>query len=184
MQSTLSMATTEFKVNLRSFTDYMKEVENAPLWKNAGALRHSSPEGGNDTVGFGHKMTDAEVTSGKIYGIDVATMTRDDANTILAVDLLKHKNRIKRQHPKEWEMLSIREKQMLIDFDFNLRGGVKSFPKFKQAVFNNDIPTQRKEYVRKYKNAEGKMVPIGERNRIFYKEFLSFEATGVPEAAN
>ena len=54
---------------------FLKEQENAPLAAgDMSMMRHSSPEGGTDTVGYGHKLTPEEERSGTVYGIDIATM--------------------------------------------------------------------------------------------------------------
>ena len=48
------------------FLNYIKKAENAPLFlSGANALPHKSPEGGNDTIGYGHKLTNEEIESGK-----------------------------------------------------------------------------------------------------------------------
>ena len=50
--------------------------------------------------------------------------------------------------------LDPKRKQMLLDIQFNVRGGIDSFPKFTEAVLDNDINTMQKEYKRYFKNKE------------------------------
>ena len=45
-----------------SFTNYLQTVENAPLLKGKFKdFRHKSKEGGLDTLGFGHKLTEQKI---------------------------------------------------------------------------------------------------------------------------
>jgi hypothetical protein len=77
---------------LPSFTDTLKEVENAAkegydsntgLWSP-----HSSVEGGTDTIGYGHKLQQDEINSGKIYNIDYTNgLTDAQIDTVLSKDI-------------------------------------------------------------------------------------------------
>ena len=70
--------------------------------------------------------------------------------------------------------LDPRRKQMLLDIQFNVRGGVDSFPKFTEAVLNNDVNTMQEEYKRYFKNEQGKMVELA-RNKQFSSFFFDKE---------
>ena len=59
-----------------SFLNYMKKVENSSIInKTPKSFRHSSPEGGLDTVGFGHKLTVEEQKTNTIYGYNIDNLT-------------------------------------------------------------------------------------------------------------
>ena len=79
----------KFLIN-KDVVDRIKKNENRTLFtfnKNIG--RHSSPEGGLDTVGFGHKLTEQENKDNKVYGYNIDTLTKEQANDILQRDLKK-----------------------------------------------------------------------------------------------
>ena len=46
------------------FVDYIEQVENPNLKYG---MIHKSAEGGNDTIAFGHKLTDKEIKNNKVY---------------------------------------------------------------------------------------------------------------------
>jgi len=64
-------------------------------------------------------------------------------------------------------MLSQKQSEMLTDFSFNVRGGLKTFPKFTDAVLHNQWDIVKQEYLRKSngKNLTG-------RNKAFFDRFL------------
>ena len=56
----------------------MKIVENNELrLGNKNKLVHASAEGGNDTVAYGHKLTDNEKETGMIYGYKISELTKE-----------------------------------------------------------------------------------------------------------
>ncbi len=152
------------------FLNYIKKAENAPLFfSGTNATRHKSPEGGLDTIGYGHKLTAEEIESGKVYGYDINTLNKNQANTILLRDLEEKNKILTNKLGTSYTELDPKRKQMLLDIQFNVIGGVDSFPKFKEAVLNNDINTMQKEYKRYFENKQGEMVELA-RN----KQFSSF----------
>ena len=79
----------KFLIN-KNVIDRIKKNENQKLFifnKNIG--RHSSFEGGLDTVGFGHKLTEQEDKNNTVYGYNIDTLTIEQANDILEKDLKK-----------------------------------------------------------------------------------------------
>jgi len=84
-----------------------------------------------------------------------STISYDQVYKYFKNDLANAESRLKREiGEKTFNGLDQRRKEMLLDFTFNL-GGVSGFPKFKQAVLNNDIETMRKEYKRYYFTPSG-----------------------------
>ena len=152
------------------FLNYVKKAENAPLFlSGTNATRQKSPEGGLDTVGYGHKLTEEEIASGKVYGYDINNLNKNQANTILIRDLEEKNKILNNKLGTAYVELDPKRKQMLLDIQFNVRGGIDSFPKFTEAVLNNDTNTMQKEYKRYFENKQGKMVELA-RN----KQFSSF----------
>tara|TARA_X000001388_G_C2210501_1_gene114945 strand:+ start:658 stop:1188 length:531 start_codon:yes stop_codon:yes gene_type:complete len=157
------------------FLNYVKKAENAPLFlSGTNATRQKSPEGGLDTVGYGHKLTEREIASGKVYGYDINNLNKNQANTILLRDLEEKNKILTNKLGTAYTELDPRRKQMLLDIQFNVKGGVDSFPKFREAVFNNDINTMQKEYKRYFENKQGEMVELA-RNKQFSSFFFGKE---------
>lgn len=154
-----------------NFLNYMKKVENERLFRTGTGIVHESPEGGNATIGYGHKLTDEEVESGKVYGYDIKNLNRDQANTILLRDLEEKNKLLTTKLGKEYTELDPRRKQMLLDIQFNVRGGVDSFPKFTEAVLDNDTNTMQQEYKRYFKDQQGKYRELA-RNKSFSSFFF------------
>ena len=159
---------------------FLKTQENAAL--EAGdmrALRHPSPEGGLDTIGFGHKLTREEVKSGRVYGFDPRNLTIEDAEEILRLDIQRAQRtldrRLRKSHGVALKDLSPRKRMMLTDYEFNLRGGISSFPSFTGAVIAGDQSKQEDEMTRYYTDAKGVTRPLA-RNRAFYQTFMSNDA--------
>ena len=146
-------------------------------------MRHDSPEGGLDTVGFGHKLTEQEDASGEIYGLPIDELTWDQADAILRMDMYQKFSELADVLEKDYDTdissLSQRQKAMLLDYQYNLRGGVNSFPNFTRAVLSGDEAAQKKEMTRYYYEGDDKErlnpKPLA-RNRAFYNAFMSDKA--------
>ena len=155
------------------FITYIKEVENAPLMNKDKNFKHKSVEGGTDTIGFGHKLTQKELETGLVYGYDIKNLNREAVEDILKKDL-KAKNQILiNLYGKKYKDLDYRRKQMLLDFQFNVKNfkDKNVFPKFKEALFAGDEVGMEKEYKRYYKNKLGKMKLLA-RNKKFKDLFF------------
>jgi len=161
----------DFKVT-DDFVDYVKTMENAQrvgynkksgLW-----MPHRSPEGGMDTVGYGHKLdhSDARRLSGGI--------TDSQAEKLLQNDLEDAARTVKSHISSHFGDVKLSDEQMemLVEFTFNL-GGLKKFPKFTKAVVNKDWDTAKKEYKRSYVDSAGSRHELSRRNIAFYNRYLS-----------
>jgi len=163
------------------FTNYLQKVEGLKTDTGKTPFRYESAEGGNDTVGIGHKLTDAEVKSGKVYGYDLKTLTKEQVQDILQKDLDKTKSVLSKnltnKYKKSFEDLTPKQQEMLLDLQFNVKdsgkgGGILEFPKFTEALLKNDLETMRKEYKRYYTDPETKKnVSLG-RNKDFFNTYL------------
>tara|TARA_R100000081_G_scaffold38434_1_gene17829 strand:- start:26 stop:553 length:528 start_codon:yes stop_codon:yes gene_type:complete len=154
-----------------SFLNYVKSAENDQLFKTGTGMIQKSPEGGSNTVGYGHKLTEEEKVSGKVYGYDINTLNKNQANTILLRDLEEKNKILTNKLGTEYTELDPKRKQMLLDIQFNVKGGIDSFPKFTEAVLDNDINTMQKEYKRYFKNKQGKYQELA-RNKQFSNFFF------------
>lgn len=64
-----------------------KELEGGKPSENGRYMAYESLEGGTDTIGHGHKLTQAEVSSGKIFGINYKDgITEEEANAVYQRD--------------------------------------------------------------------------------------------------
>ena len=157
------------------FLNYIKKAENAPLFlSGTNATRHKSPEGGLDTIGYGHKLTAEEIESGKVYGYDINTLNKNQANTIFLRDLEEKNKILTNKLGTSYTELDPKRKQMLLDIQFNVKGGIDSFPKFTEAVLDNDINTMQEEYKRYFKNKQGEYQELA-RNKSFSSFFFDTE---------
>lgn len=117
---------------------------------------HKSPEGGEDTVGFGHKLIGPDAykyTKG---------LTTKEAENLLDSDILKHqtvaKNLIDTKYGKgTFDSLPQDSQMLLVDYAYN--GVLNSFPTFTDALVKGDKTTMLKEY----KRYSGSKL-LGERN--------------------
>ena len=151
------------------FLNYIKKAENDQLFKTGTGIRQESPEGGLDTIGYGHKLTAEEIESGKVYGYDINTLNKNQANNILLRDLEEKNKILNNKLGTAYTDLDPKRKQMLLDIQFNVKGGIDSFPKFTEAVLDNDVNTMQQEYKRYFKNKQGEYQELA-RN----KQFSSF----------
>ena len=156
------------------FLEYIKLAENEPLLKKGTNAVHRSPEGGNDTVGYGHKLTDAEKKAGKVYGIPLKNINAENAEKILMMDLMKRDKALSARLGKQYEGLDQKQKEMLLDFEFNVGNVEKQFPNFTNAVISGDMEGALKEAKRYYtpKGAE-QPVELTRRNQLFEQTFFS-----------
>ena len=158
------------------FMDYLKYVENGSKvgWDEDQQLwfPHASPEGGNDTIAYGHKLRDAEVDQAN------KGLTDDEVEELLIEDLEYATDGAKAilstHFNEDFNSLSENSQEMLIDFAYNLGSyGLKSFPKFVGAICNNDTETMCAEYKRYYTDGFGAKKELKQRNEEFYKLFLA-----------
>jgi hypothetical protein len=118
---------------------------------------HKSPEGGKDTVGFGHKLIGPDAykyTKG---------LTTKEAENLLDSDILKHqtvaKNLIDTKYGKgTFDSLPQDSQMLLVDYAYN--GVLNTFPTFTDALVKGDKTTMLKEY----KRYSGSKL-LGERNK-------------------
>ena len=167
-----------------SFERYLKLNENDVLLESMKGnrrlqkVRGPSPEKGTDTVGFGHKMTQEEHDSGFINGVRVSSYTREDINRLFQRDQSRIWERLNKkvqsEHKTSLKSLSIRQREMLFDFEYNVSNGIKAFPKFATAVVKGDYATALMESKRHYTDADtGEKAELTKRNQQFAAQFYN-----------
>lgn len=167
-----------------SFLTFLKAVENSQLLKTGDPqyIQHDSPEGGLNTIGYGHKLDVIEQQTGMIQGYLIEELTEPQCVCILHADLSRCESQLE-QFVTSWPTRSQRTREMLLGFQFNLGNVMRIFPKFFAAALAGDIETQRKEYKRYYTAPDGHIRPLKQRNRLFYSRYLSpavIEGWGAP----
>ena len=149
------------------FIEYIKLVENggkdgyeSGVWSS-----HPSPEGGNDTIGYGHKLRNDEEWM-KVGVLD------EHIENLLLNDILKAA-RGAEQVVDEFDKISQNCQEMFTDFVFNLgTSGFRSFPKFIKAALTDDKEIKTKEYKRYYRNGYGEIKELEHRNAEIARMFL------------
>ena len=153
-----------------TFVDYIKQVENPNLKYG---MIHKSAEGGNDTIAFGHKLTDEEIKNNKVYGYNLNELTEENAKHILLLDLQNADEQLQADYGEKYNKLDKKRKQMLIDFQYNMGSErVKQFKNFKEGLFSNDINKMKEEYERGFTNKEGEFKKLTNRNKEFFNYFF------------
>ena len=173
MSNNVNAETDKMLLYSESFLNYMKKAENDELLTYGTEMIHESPEGGNYTIGYGHKLTDEEVKNNKVYGYDLDTLTRQQANDILLRDLEEKNKLLTNKLGVEYTNLDPKRKQMLLDIEFNVGDAPGVFPNFTEGVLQNKIDVMKKEYKRKFTDKEGKTQPLTKRNELFSNFFFS-----------
>lgn len=159
---------------------FLKENENDKLAAgDLSFMRHASPEGGTDTIGYGHKLTAAEEKAGKVHGIPLTQLDAEAADHILQLDIAAKRRTLalslKKHHGVALNDLSPRKQAMLLDYEFNLGSATGKFPTFTKAVLSDDEGVQKNEFTRYFTDANGKTQPLA-RNNKFYNTFMSTAA--------
>lgn len=142
---------------------------------------YDAGEGGTPTIGYGHKLSKEEIKSGKVYGFSLKDIDKDAAETILRADIASKQESLDKKLTSKYNIslseLDPTRREMLLDYEFNVKGGINKFPAFTKAVLADDIETARKEYVRKVQDPKtNKMIPLGRRNKNFFDRYLNRES--------
>lgn len=114
-------------------------------YRNGKWYPHASPEGGLDTIAYGHKLTSSN--SPYYKGI-----TDEQAEALLLKDVLENQALAKKQVDAKFgegtfDSLPQDRQMLLVDYQYNL-GSLKEFPKFVKAVVEGDTETMIAEHKR------------------------------------
>ena len=135
------------------FIDYIIQVEGNRK-KRGKHFAYKSAEGGSKTIGYGHKIKKGENFS--------SGLTENQAKLLLESDLMDAAQGVQKSIGKDWDTLDENRKQMLIGMQFNLGSVKRKFPKFTEAVIQNDVDEMRREYRRYFKPT----IETGKKNRM------------------
>ena len=151
------------------FVEYLKLAEG---W--VGSYPYESLEGGNPTVGYGHKLTDAEVAS-DAYSSGI---TKEEAEELLIHDIgvripLATVKFDENHGPGAYNAAPGWGKRMLVDKVFQTGpGGLAQFKKMMNAINENDTTSAVAEMLTFYINKNGvKVFDYGRRDK-FVKHAL------------
>lgn len=138
------------------------------LQKQEGFTDHIYIDAGQQAIGYGHKLTADELSSGK-YKNGISQL---DANTLLLKDMGKAvndtKSYIDKTFPGVWNKFSSHAKYLLTDMQFNTKKGVKGFHDLIQGLIANDTNVIKANYTRQ---SEGK--PLTQRNQATLETFIN-----------
>lgn len=150
------------------FIEEIMSSENSIMkgWHRASQrwFPHASPEGGNDTIAYGHKLTNDDVRTNRFSN----GITKGQAQRLLISDIQKSLDCMKLS-AEDWNNLTWKQQWLLLDFQFNLGCSFKKFPKFTHAVLYLDKQRMLNEYKRYYKDSNGNRHEIKDRNKRTYK---------------
>ncbi len=144
--------------------------------KLATAVEDKGKQNPTKDIGYGHKLSAQELKNKEVYGIDVSKgISKDQADFILSKDLEKKYKQVSKKIPN-FKNLTPLEQSLVTDFEFNVRGGIKSFPKMLKALQARDVQTLNKEYKRYMGTREeirNKSKPLKKRNETTYSTFIA-----------
>jgi GH24 family phage-related lysozyme (muramidase) len=152
---------------LSNYMDQLKDQENSSLVgynKEDGKFYPipASEGDGSMEIGYGFKLPADEMERLSKEG-----MTMKEAEAYMRQDLQKRMSSVKdyfdKNHPGTWDSLPDKVKIVAADYEYNLRGGIGSYPKFAKALAENDYDGAESEYVRNMRK-DGKLIPLGKRN--------------------
>ena len=154
------------------FIEYIKRVENGSKegYESGVWSPHPSPEGGSDTIGYGHKMRNDEewMKSG---------VPDEHIENLLLNDILRaaeDASEVISEHGSgDFDILCQNCQEMFTDFVFNLGpNGLRRFPKFVAASLDHNTEIMQQEYKRYYHTGSGAVQELEHRNQEFEKMFL------------
>lgn len=165
------------EANLQSaLIETTKAVENSVMAgfdrKTGVFTPHKSPEGGLPTIGYGHKLSRADVTRGYLSFNGKRYNFKEGDSQItekVATELLKHDMKQAREHLKKmwagFEQLPAQYQKVLEAIQYNA-GDVSpsKWPKLKQAIASGNDAEIRKQMITSYRpDGKGEYVQLAER---------------------
>jgi GH24 family phage-related lysozyme (muramidase) len=156
-----------------SFISMLKQEENAAKKgfdrQSKRWLPHPSPEGGTDTIGYGHKLTKAESEGNYVLinGSKVSLkegLTEEQNNALFEQDIKVHERIAKKHFGKAWNNMDRKVQLLATEISFNVQGGLKEYPTFTELASNPKTQEQAiNEIGRTYTDKNGKKVQLSKR---------------------
>ena len=160
----------------------LAELENASGagLQNGRYFPHASPEGGTDTIGFGHKLTQKEIDSQTITLSDGTILdysnglSPEEAQTLLEDDFGQAATSVEKEWNKfhgsdvRFSNLPSKYQDALASLAFNVgnlaKGGSWDWPKLAQAIKEGDEQTIRQEMMTSFVDpGSGERLPLRTR---------------------
>lgn len=162
-----------------SFLDVIKVAENNKnmTFKQSGYKkdtdtwhRYESLEGGTDTIGFGHKLSESEQKNNKIsvngieYNLDDG-LNDDVAKELLQQDWVRYESKAKKHFGEDWGSMSEATRLLATEIEFNIAGGLSNYPTFTKLARNKRTEDQAiNEIGRGYTNKKtGEFIQLSSR---------------------
>ena len=157
---------------MNDYINFLNVQENDAKagWNGKRWMPHKSVEKGNDTIAYGHKITDKEIKNKRFKD----GLTEQQAVQLLYEDITKHALGAKAivdkaYKPGTWMKLPIDVKLMFTELNYN--PGLSKFPTFMKAVMSNNWTGKPDSADRQYTRKTGK-TSLTRRNNAFYNLFL------------
>ena len=133
---------------MKKYLTTLKKLENNTKtgYKNGKWYPHPSVEGGADTIAYGHKLLpqDRNLYQG---------ITDEQASALQQQDVLAKQTEAKRLVDKQYgagtfDGLPQDSQMLLIDYQYNVAGGLNKFPSFVEGIVSGNKEQMLKEYER------------------------------------
>lgn len=144
-----------------AFETSLAEVENAQKvgLKDGMWTAHASPEGGLDTIGYGHKITQAEQDAGTYKD----GISNDAAIKLFRKDIKKHAD-IVRKNVKDFDTFPQKYQDILVNIAFNTGSVTENeWPSLLKAMRAGDDKTVREQSITSFVDPQGKRQPLKTR---------------------
>ena len=153
------------------FHSLIQDLENGGKegWTGENWAPHTSPERGNDTIAYGHKLSDEEQKGGYVIigeeKVPFAELTEEKGQELYHQDWANSETTASSWFGKDWETLDENTKLYATELVFNMGNSVTKgnteYKKFKQkAVSGEDYLS---EIGRTFVNGSGERVPLTTR---------------------
>jgi len=130
----------------REFHERIRDIENdkkAGYNANTGKLYpYESAEGGSKTIGYGHKLKRGESFDNGI--------TEQEARLLFQHDWAAARAAAAQTYGSDFESLPPQVQNVATDIQFNVVGGLRTYPKFMDAARRNDVPEMIKQASERY----------------------------------
>ena len=133
---------------MKKYLTTLKRLENNNKtgYRSGKWYPHPSVEGGADTIAYGHKLLPQDKNF--YQGI-----TEEQANALQQQDVLAKQAEAKRLVDKQYgvgtfDNLPHDSQMLLVDYQYNVAGGLNKFPSFVKGVVSGDKEQMLKEYER------------------------------------
>lgn len=185
--------------NLPWFVTVLKEEENGREVGRVGSYwrPHTSPEGGLDTIGYGHKLvpSDTSITIlDRTFNLFTDKVPHKYVEALLIQDIMSKEKLAAQQYTqhqpikgKMWEDLSPMQRAILTEINFNaglVKDGKWAWPSLAKAIEANNLTDMMREINRTYTTPSGKVKPLTKRVAALRKAYKNAVKDAVPESTS